>query len=161
MGAQLPAPPTAGVKMPMNNAIRPRRATAATLILTALIIAFPGARASAMTGEVAYSYTPHKICAIDWRAGKHEVKHLIRCAAHHYGVNADKAIAIAHRESTFEPGAYNSLSCAKGIYQHLCRYWPDRAYEYGFKGRSAFNARANIIVTMKMVRHYGWAPWGG
>jgi soluble lytic murein transglycosylase-like protein len=146
--------------MLMTNAIRPRRATVATLILTALIVAFP-VHASAATGEATYSFTPKRICAIDWRAGRREVKHLIRCAANHWGVNPDKALTIAHRESLFDPDAYNSRSCAKGIYQHLCRYWPDRAYDYGFKGRSAYNARANIIVTMKMVRHYGWAPWGG
>jgi soluble lytic murein transglycosylase-like protein len=145
--------------MLMTNAIRPRRATVATLILTALIVAFP-VHASAATGEATYAFTPKKICAIDWRAGRREVKHLIRCAANHWGVNPDKALTIAHRESLFDPDAYNSWSCAKGIYQHLCRYWPDRAYDYGFKGRSAYNARANIIVTMKMVRHYGWAPWG-
>jgi hypothetical protein len=147
--------------MPMIDAIRLRRATVATLILTALIVTSFGANASASTGEVAYSYTPRKICAIDWRAGKTEVKHLIRCAAHHWGVNADKAVSIAHRESLFDPHAYNTWSCAKGIYQHLCRYWPERAYAYGFAGRRAFNARANIIVTMKMVRRHGWAPWGG
>jgi soluble lytic murein transglycosylase-like protein len=147
--------------MPMSNAIRPRRATVATLILTALIVAFPAARASAVTGEVSYNYTPRKICSIDWRAGRREVKHLIRCAANHWGVNPDKALTIAHRESLFEPDAYNSWSCAKGIYQHLCRYWPERAYDYGFKGKSAYNARANIIVTMKMVRRLGWSPWGG
>jgi soluble lytic murein transglycosylase-like protein len=146
--------------MLMTNAIRPRRATVATLILTALIVAFP-VHASAATGEATYSFTPKRICAIDWRAGRREVKHLIRCAANHWGVNPNKALTIAHRESLFDPDAYNSWSCAKGIYQHLCRYWPDRAYDYGFKGRSAYNARANIIVTMKMVRHYGWAPWGG
>jgi soluble lytic murein transglycosylase-like protein len=146
--------------MLMTNAIRPRRATVATLILTALIVAF-SVHASAATGEATYSFTPKRICAIDWRAGRREVKHLIRCAANHWGVNPDKALTIAHRESLFDPDAYNSWSCAKGIYQHLCRYWPDRAYDYGFKGRSAYNARANIIVTMKMVRHHGWAPWGG
>jgi soluble lytic murein transglycosylase-like protein len=143
--------------MPMNDAIRPRRVTVATLILTALIIASPVAPAA---GE-AYSYTPRKICAIDWRAGTTEVKHLIRCAARHWGVNADKALSVAHRESLFDPHAYNASSCAKGIYQHLCRYWPERADDYGFKGRRAFNARANIIVTMKMVRRDGWAAWGG
>ena len=139
----------------MTDAIR--RATVATLILTTLIIASPVAP---KTGE-AYSYTPRKICAIDWRAGPTEVKHLIRCAAHHWDVNAQKALSIAHRESLFHPDAYNSGSCAKGIYQHLCRYWAERALDYGFKGRSAFNARANIIVTMKMVRRHGWGPWGG
>ena len=145
----------------MIDANRLRRATVATLILAALVVTSSGANATARTGEGAYSYTPRKICAIDWRAGRTEVRHLIRCAAHHWGVNADKAVSIAHRESLFDPDAYNSGSCAKGVYQHLCRYWPERAYDNGFKGRSAFNARANIIVTMKMVRRHGWAPWGG
>jgi len=158
MRAQLPAPPTAGVKMPMKNAIRPRRVLAATLILTALI-ASSGAHASAMTADASYRYTPGKICPIQWRNGTFQVKRLIRCAADHYGVNPDTAVEVAHRESLFHPDAYNAGSCAKGIYQHLCTYWPGRAYDYGFKGWSAFNARANIIVTMKMVRRNGWAPW--
>jgi len=44
----------------MKNAIRPRRALAATLILTALI-ASSGVHASAMTADVSYNYTPGKI----------------------------------------------------------------------------------------------------
>jgi muramidase (phage lysozyme) len=59
------------------------------------------------------------------------------------------------------PTAYNSWSCAKGIYQHLCRYWPSRADAYGFDDWSAYNARANVMVTMRMVKHYGWGAWGG
>jgi hypothetical protein len=68
---------------------------------------------------------------------------------------------VADRESRFQPRAFNAGSCAKGIYQHLCHYWPERAQDFGFRGRSAFNGRANIMVTMKMVRRYGWEPWGG
>jgi hypothetical protein len=115
------------------------------------------------TGPTAssYSYVPAKLCPIDWRQGTFFVKQLIRCAAHHYGVSADKAIRVARRESMFDPDAYNASQCTKGIYQHLCRYWPGRAYDYGFKGWSAYNARANIIVTMRMVRRHGWWPWGG
>jgi hypothetical protein len=89
------------------------------------------------------------------------VKGLIRCAARHFGVSVDKAVGIAFRESRFHPRAYNSWSCAKGIYQHLCRYWPVRAREYGFNDWSAYNARANIFVTMRMVKRFGWQPWGG
>jgi soluble lytic murein transglycosylase-like protein len=147
--------------MRMNRAIRLRRAFVATLILTA-IMAFPVAQASALTTTGArYTYTPEKICAIDWRDGRSEVKQLIRCAANHWDVSVTKALAIADRESNYRPRAYNDWSCAKGIYQHLCKYWPDRAFDYGFKDWSAFNARANIIVTMKMVKRYGWGPWGG
>ena len=48
---------------------------------------------------------------------------------------------------------------AAGIYQHLLKYWPTRAEDFGFRDWSAFNARANILVTMRMVKHYGWDPW--
>jgi hypothetical protein len=148
----------------MTRAIRLRRVLIATLILTATLLTFPGAGAanaapSAGGGNLA---TTHRsaICPVDWRKGKPYVKKLIRCAAHHYGVNADKAVHIAFRESRFHPTAYNSWSCAKGIYQHLCRYWPDRARAYGFDDWSAYNARANIMVTVRMVKKVGWGPWG-
>ena len=68
------------------------------------------------------------------------------------------ALAVADRESQFRPNAYNPSGCA-GIYQHMLKYWPGRAAAYGFPGWSAFNARANIIVTMRMVVQDGWGPW--
>jgi hypothetical protein len=142
----------------MKKAIWMRRG-AATLLLTAFL-SFPVALTTAPTAA-GYSYVPAKLCPIDWRQSTWFVKQLIRCAAHHYGVSADKAISIARRESMFDPHAYNASQCAEGIYQHLCRYWPGRAYDYGFKGWSAFNARANVIVTMRMVHRHGWWPWGG
>jgi hypothetical protein len=145
----------------MNRAIRLRRILVATLILTALTTTFPVATASAMTTrERTYTYTPDTICPVDWRQGTWAVKRLITCAANHYGVSVDMALYVANRESHFRPSAYNGASCAQGLFQHLCTYWPGRAHEYGFKGWSAFNARANTIVTMKMVRRYGWSPWG-
>ena len=117
----------------MTKAIRMRRA-AATLLLTAFL-SFPVALATAPTAT-SYTYVPSKLCPIDWHQG-------------------------TWRESMFDPDAYNAYACARGIFQHLCRYWPGRAYDYGFKGWSAYNARANIIVTMKMVRKHGWSAWGG
>jgi hypothetical protein len=134
-----------------------RRALAATLILTAMLTIAPALRAPEAS---AYTYTPRKICQIDWRDGRWHVKKLIRCAARHWGVSPRMALYVADRESDFRPRAFNGSSCAKGVFQHLCRYWSGRAYRYGFKGWSAFNARANIIVTMKMVKRYGWSPWG-
>jgi soluble lytic murein transglycosylase-like protein len=146
----------------MTRAIRPRHTVGVALILTACLTVLPltvgASSASAVQGSMSKTA---KVCRIDWREGRPYVKHLIRCAAKHYGVSVDHALAIARRESRFRPKAYNSWSCAKGIYQHLCRYWPKRAREYGFNDWSAYNARANIIVTMRMVRRYGWQPWGG
>lgn len=100
-----------------------------------------------------------RICPIDWRQSTWHVKQLIRCAAEHHGILPRKALYIAWRESRYQPGAYNPTGRAAGIYQHLLKYWPDRAADYGFANWSAFNARANIFVTMRMVRRYGWDPW--
>jgi hypothetical protein len=162
--AQPPAPPTAGVHMHMTRAIRHRRALVATLVLTAMF-SFPTGQASAVTRSggsnlSAVTGTMDTICRVDWRHGPWYVRKLIRCVAAYYHVNADKAIYVAHRESRFDPDAYNASSCAKGLYQHLCRYWPQRADAYGFDNWSAFNARANVFVTIKMVKRYGWQPWG-
>ncbi len=104
---------------------------------------------------------PARICNYDWHKGTWQIKQLIRCAAHYWKVpgGADTALAIADRESHFHPTAYNPSGCA-GIFQQMLRYWPGRASAYGFAGWSAFNARANIIVSMRMVARGGWGPWG-
>jgi hypothetical protein len=154
---QQPAPSAVGVNH-MTKAIRLRRVLIATLIVTAIMTVFP-AQSFAATGHL--SKIPAKVCAINWRKDTRHVKGLVRCAARRFDVSVDKAVSIAFRESRFHPRAYNRWSCAKGVYQHLCRYWPTRAREYGFRDWSAYNARANIFVTMRMVRRYGWQPWGG
>ena len=112
------------------------------------------------------AHRPHRhrrrICSIDWHRGPASVERLIRCAARHWHVpgGPQTALYIAWRESHFVPNAYNP-SGAEGIYQHMRQYWPARARLFGFPNRSAFNARANVIVTMRMVHALGsWAPWG-
>jgi soluble lytic murein transglycosylase-like protein len=145
----------------MERTIRSRRALVVpALILSAILTLTPVAGANAATRAEFYSPTPERICDIPWRDGVKQVKRLIRCAANRWGVSVTRALYVADRESHFRPQAYNEWSCAKGIYQHICQYWPDRAYKFGFKGKSAFNGRANIIVSMKMVARVGWGPWG-
>lgn len=132
------------------------------LLLTALLLIVPAVSATAASRDARYSWVPPKVCPVDWREGPWHVKKLIRCAAEHWHTPGGAAMAlyIADRESHFNPRAHNSYSGAMGIYQHLSRYWDGRAFAYGFKGYSAYNARANIIVTMRMVKRYGWSPWG-
>jgi hypothetical protein len=139
-----------------------RRRFPAALFLTVMLLVVPIATTTA--ADASYREVPRRICPIDWREGTWHVKKLIRCAAHRWSVpgGASKALYIANRESHFNPGAYNSYSGASGIYQHLRRYWPGRASTFGFRDWSAFNARANIIVTMRMVHRLGsWSAWGG
>jgi len=156
-----PATFAAWVIQPMTTMIRKCRVLIAASILTAVIMSFPRATTSeAMVQRDQLRVVATKICPIDWRQSTWHVKQLIRCAAAHHDVNVDKALYIAWRESRYRPSAYNAEGGAAGIYQHLLKYWPDRAATYGFKDWSVFNARANIMVTMRMVKRYGWAPWG-
>jgi hypothetical protein len=147
----------------MPRAIRNRRALVATLVLTA-IFSFPTAQASAVSRSGnnlnAVTGTMDTVCRIDWRTSRFQVKRLIKCVAGYYHVNADRALYVARRESRYDPRAFNASSCAKGLFQHLCRYWPERADAYGFDDWSAYNGRANVFVTIKMVKRYGWGPWG-
>jgi len=136
----------------------------AALLLTAILSAGPAASARTPILETSrhrYAQIPSKVCPIDWRRGPWFVKKLIKCAAAHWAVpgGARQALYIADRESHYFPRAYNP-SGAEGIYQHMRWFWPGRARIYGFPGWSAFNARANIIVTMRMVHRGGWSPWG-
>jgi len=50
-----------------------------------------------------------------------------------------------------------------GVYQHKDDYWAARWRRWGEPlglGSSPFNARANVVVTMRMVHgSWSWAPW--
>ena len=142
----------------MTTVIRKSRAIVAASLLTAVIMSFPAAPVHAMVQrDTTVSKT--RICPIDWRQSTWHVKQLIKCVAAHHGVSREKALYIAWRESRYRPSAYNAGGNAAGIYQHLLKFWPSRAEEFGFDNWSAFNARANIFVAMRMVRRYGWSPW--
>ncbi len=146
----------------MTTMILKCRALVAASLLFAVIMSFPTAPISeAAISRDTNRTVPSRLCPIDWRQSPWHVKRLIRCAADHHGVDRRKAIYVAWRESRFQPDVYNVAGGAAGVYQHLVKYWPDRADDFGFRDASVFNARANIIVAMRMVRRYGWAPWGG
>jgi hypothetical protein len=112
------------------------------------IIATPGI-ASAHHGN-----TP---CDWHWWLGPWHVKQLIKCAANQEGVNVATALRVADCESDFRPDLYYAGNA--GVYQHRVKYWSGRAATYGFKGWSVYNGRANVYVTMRMVKAGGWSPW--
>lgn len=98
----------------------------------------------------------------------HRMEALIACAVRIWPVDGglQEALRIAHREAGnpwIWPWAYNPSGCA-GTFQHMLRYWPGRVAawwrdEWLWKTPSAFNPRANVIVTMRMVHAEGWGPW--
>ena len=146
----------------MTYLMKMRRHMVAALSIAVILSIVPASVSQAVTvGARRHAQVSAQVCDYDWRKGTFQVKQLIRCAAEHWNVpgGADLALYIADRESQFHPNAYNPSGCA-GIYQHMLRYWPGRAASFGFGGWSAYNARANIIVTMRMVHDDGWGPWG-
>lgn len=102
---------------------------------------------------------PDHVCHFAWWRGVREVKETIRCAAHRWEVHggARKALKVADCESGFNPDARGNGYV--GVYQHLKTAWPERAATFGFKGASAFNGRANSIVSIRMAHTSGWGPW--
>lgn len=144
-----------------RSALTRRRFPAALFLASLLTLVL--ATSPVTAAHARESGAPPHVCKFDWRKGPWHVKQLIRCAEDRWRVPGGAAMAlhVAERESDYRPQAYNSDSGASGIFQHLRRYWPSRADSFGFGGWSAFNARANIMVTMRMVHRMGsWSHWG-
>ncbi|HEY6103338.1 MAG TPA: hypothetical protein VI007_08970 [bacterium] len=137
-----------------------RRIIVAAAVVPALLNVLPSTARATLPQRMERK-VDQRICDYDWKASKHEVKQLIRCAAHHWGSpgGANKALDVARCESGFQPDAYNPSGYA-GVYQQAVRYWPDRAHKWGFPHRSAYNGRANIIVSIRMANSAnGWRIW--
>ena len=94
-------------------------------------------------------------------------KRTIACAVEKFGlgnVSLSTALAIADRESNFDPEAYNPSGCA-GVYQQMVSYWPGRVAawwdkDWFWRTPSAFNMRANVVVSIRMMAHGGMSNWG-
>jgi hypothetical protein len=109
------------------------------------------------TGNAASAHHARKECPQHWWLGTWQVKQLIKCAAAGAGISVPTSIRVADCESHFDPSLYSTGNA--GVFQHAVQYWPDRAEVYGFEGWSVFNARANVFVTVRMVKAGGWNPW--
>src|SRR5919204_6112752 len=150
----------------MEACIRTRgsRAVAALAIAGTIGLSLAATPASAQAAGSSTRQARHRsggrICRIDWKDGRHQVKRLIRCAARTWHVpgGPHKALTVARCESGYDPSAYNPAGYL-GVFQQARVYWPGRADRYGFDGRSAFNGRANVIVSIRMAHAGGWSPW--
>lgn len=97
---------------------------------------------------------------------QHEVRLTIACGARRYGVPFDTVLAIAQRESGLRATAVNSSSGACGVYQHIPTWWPGRNAHHNRVSiprwdvaPSCFNARANVLVSLRMMAQGGWSHW--
>jgi len=74
----------------------------------------------------------------------------------------EAALAVIQCESHGDPEAANPLSGAAGLFQHIPRYWPERAAAVGFPGASPYDGEANIAAAAWLVRvsiDAGLSPW--
>ena len=126
------------------------------LLLTACSLIVPVASANGRSPRSSrHSRVPPKVCPIDWRKGTWHVKQLIRCAADHWSVPGGARKALYDRE----PRVALPPACVQ-LVQRRDRHLPAPVAGTGpavptrtaSSGWSAFNARANIIVTMRMVK---------
>jgi hypothetical protein len=141
----------------MIRPIHIRRGLFAAVIATALALTTTAEGAGATTA------VPRHICAYDWQEGTWHIKQLVKCAARRWDSPGGplRAVAVARCESHLRPDAYNANGYG-GLFQQATRYWPDRAERWGQPHRSIFNARANIIVSIRMAAAAGsWQAWAG
>jgi hypothetical protein len=71
--------------------------------------------------------------------------------AHFAGDLVDQALSIIRCESYGDPDAVNPVSGAAGLFQHLPRYWPERAAAAGYPGASVYDPEANIAGAAWLV----------
>jgi hypothetical protein len=92
-----------------------------------------------------------------------DVEQAIRCAVGKWSVpgGTSRALHVARCESGFNEHA--TYADHVGVYQHVRRYWPARFRAHRVRGwhmhRSPFNARSNVVVSIRMVHSGGWGPW--
>jgi soluble lytic murein transglycosylase-like protein len=71
----------------------------------------------------------------------------------------DRALRVMWCESKGDPGAVNGRSGAAGLFQHLPKYWDDRAAKAGWAGADIFDPTANVAVAAWLWRWGGWGHW--
>lgn len=114
--------------------------------------------------------------SLDWPRdafSSYENRLSVHAAAVRFNVAEGYMICVVDRETggTWNEFAYNSSSGASGLFQHLIKYWAGRVAAYRAAmadrpklqiraGVSPFNARANILVSARLMSIGQYFHWG-
>lgn len=81
----------------------------------------------------------------------------VRALVRHYFKAADvnQAVRVAWCESRFDPAASNVRTGGVGLFQHLPRYWPERAANAGFADAEPQNPEASVAAAAWEIYHGG------
>ena len=75
--------------------------------------------------------------------------------------DVNQAVRVAWCESRFDPNSVNLRTGGVGLFQHLPRYWRERAANAGFSGFEQTNAEASSAAAAWAVYHGGgWDVFG-
>lgn len=84
-----------------------------------------------------------------------EVRALV--GRHFAAEDVNQAVRVAWCESRFDPEAVNLRTGAVGLFQHLPRYWPERAAQAGYPGADPTDPEASTAAAAWEVYHgAGW-----
>lgn len=86
------------------------------------------------------------------------VRPMIRSLARRHSVSVSTSVRVAACESHFNPRAFAYPYA--GVFQQDVRRWDHRARHFGHPGASPFDPYANVDVSLKMARAWGWSHWG-
>ena len=93
-----------------------------------------------------------------YRAGVEQWRPLV--ATYFRPGDVDRALRIMGCESGGDPNAANSRSSARGLMQHLGKYWAKRSAAAGWAGASIFDPTANVAVAAWLRdQPGGWGHW--
>lgn len=75
--------------------------------------------------------------------------------------DVNRAVRVAWCESRFDPNSVNLRTGALGLFQHLPKYWQERATNAGFAGYEPTNPEASTAAAAWAVYHGGgWDIFG-
>lgn len=81
-------------------------------------------------------------------------------AEHFDAAFVDDALSVIDCESGGNPDAANPRSSARGLFQHLASFWPERSAAAGWGGASIFDPEANIAVAAWLSKGgTDWSHW--
>lgn len=139
-----------------------------TLILAAALVGGIGAS----TASANASWRRQEIRYQSLRRGSWtgpEVRKTIRAAVARWHVSGGvrKAFSVVRCESGFNENAFNPSGCngygCGGVFQQHLGYWRDRQRAYNSRrwhlADAWHNARANIVVSVRMIHSQGWGGW--
>ena len=73
--------------------------------------------------------------------------------------SVDHALAIAWRESNYQPGVHNS--CCYGLFQINAYSHAARLSAHGWGIADLYDPVKNITIALELYSEAGWGPWGG